>query len=132
MFYGTFQNCTSLLSGAGFGDFTVADVEAFRETYRNCTSLTSTPVLSCQPNNTASFYQAFQNCTSLRESNWSISAIGVSALYGAFQNCSSLTSAPAVSAESVPAYGMAFAYSGCTSLSAAPALPATTLAQQCY
>lgn len=55
MFYGTFYNCTSLLSGAGFSDFTGAGNEAFRETYRNCTSLTSTPVLSCQPTNTASF-----------------------------------------------------------------------------
>jgi len=96
MFYGTFQNCASLLSGAGFGDFTDAGNEAFRETFQGCTSLTSTPVLSCQPNNTASFYQAFKDCTSLRESNWSISAIGISALDGAFQYCSSLTSAPSI------------------------------------
>ena len=64
--------------------------------FQGCTSLTSTPVLSCQPYSTQSFYQAFKDCTSLRESNWNIRWVGISALDGAFQYCSSLTSAPSI------------------------------------
>ena len=75
--------------------------------FRNCESLTTTPVLPA---------------TSLANYCYC----------GMFYGCSGLTTAPELPATALTSNCYANMFNGCTSLTTAPELPATTLAEDCY
>lgn len=116
MFYGTFYNCTSLLSGTDFSDFAEANGEAFRETYRGCTALTDAGKLSVSTfNDTLNFNNMYTGCTSLtgiQDLHLPALTIPYGAYAGMFENCTSLTSTPVIHAAEISANGMVSMFSG--------------------
>ncbi|MCR5394097.1 MAG: leucine-rich repeat domain-containing protein [Bacteroidales bacterium] len=109
-----FEDCIGLISPAvqynptTWNAFTL-DVACFKNMYKGCTSLTSTP-------------NTFNN--DLKESCFE----------GMFEGCASLAKAPSMSQTTMATRCYYRMFAGCTSLTAAPELPAKkdALASECY
>ena len=113
-FSSTWRNCTSLTS------FPLLDVSSgtnFGSTWQNCTSLTSFPLLDTSSG--TAFGSAWRNCSGLT----SFPLLNVSngtSFSAAWQNCSGLTSFPALNMSS--ATTVSTAWLNCTGLTSFPLL----------
>lgn len=98
-----------------------------------CTALTSTPTLPATTLASHCYNHMFNGCKALT----SASAISATTLannccYYMFGGCTALTYAPALSATTLADYCYQGMFEGCTALTETPELPATTLAYGCY
>jgi len=115
---------------------TLAD-QCYMQMFRNCTSLTKSPVFTVEEVGIKCCYNMFRQCSMLEN----VSGISLPAMTLAedcyremFRQCTKLTS---VSTALLPATTLApqcyqQMFNGCTALTQAPALPAMNLATSCY
>ena len=107
----TFKNCTSLTTAPVIPN----SVTHMIDTFRGCTSLTTAPVI---PNNVTYISGTFRGCTSLTTAPEISNS--VTSMYDIFENCTSLTTAPVIPNSVTEMTGTFF---GCTSLTKAPIIP---------
>ena len=101
--------------------------------FRDCYSLTSTPVLPATTLAERCYNNMFRNCTSLTQAPELPATTLAERCYDSmFSQCTSLTTAPELPATTLASECYSYMFYLCTSLTQAPALPATTLARQCY
>ena len=101
--------------------------------FRDCYSLTSTPVLPATTLAERCYYRMFSNCSSLTTAPVLPATTLAERCYDRmFSKCTSLTQAPELPATTLASQCYSNMFFLCTSLTQAPALPATTLAVQCY
>jgi len=101
--------------------------------FRECTSLTTAPVLPATTLAESCYIGMFADCTSLTTAPALPATTLASECYRSmFSGCRALTTAPALPATTLASNCYNGMFWGCTSLTTAPALPATTLVNRCY
>ncbi|MBQ4533180.1 MAG: fimbrillin family protein [Alistipes sp.] len=109
------------------------DLVKFQGLFKNCTSLTSAPVLPATTLTENCYSQMFYGCTSLETAPALPATTLAKGCYSQmFYNCKSLKTAPELSATTLAENCYNQMFYQCTSLETAPALPATTLVNGCY
>ena len=127
-----FKNCTSLTKTPVLPATTLAE-DCYEGMFSGCQSLTKAPELPATALSSYCCSYMFYGCTSLTEAP----ALPATKLinrcyYYMFQGCQSLTKAPELPATTLDENCYYYMFSGCQSLTKAPELPATTLAGSCY
>jgi len=127
-----FRHCTSLTTTPELPATTLAE-SCYASMFEGCTSLTTAPELPATTLADYCYQEMFNGCTSLTTAPV-LSATTLSyRCYGSmFYGCTSLVNAPVLPATTLTSYCYSGMFYGCTSLTTAPELPATTLAQNCY
>ena len=135
VFYILFSGAKVVNAGGLSLPATTLTVRCYSYMFKDCTSLTTAPVLPATTLANSCYASMFENCPLLRTAP----ALPATTLEGGcytemFSGCTSLTTAPALPATQLtlaPACYQAM-FAGCTSLTTAPALPATSLTNYCY
>jgi hypothetical protein len=110
----SFYGCTNMvITSTDLGDF--SSVINFTETWRNCSSLTSFPLINT--GSATNFTETWDSCSSLT-SFPSINTSIATNFTAAWNNCSSLTSFPLLNTSS--GIGFTFAWRNCSSLTSFP------------
>ena len=105
---------------------------AFRNLFKNCTSLTKAPALPATTLASSCYSNMFDGCRSLTKApELPATTLADSCYWSMFFGCQ-LTKAPELPATTLAVSCYQYMFSGCQSLTKAPELPATTLAQNCY
>ena len=107
----TFKNCTSLTTAPVIPN----SVTHMIDTFYGCTSLTTAPEI---PNSVTYIYQTFRDCTSLTTAPKIPNS--VTSMSNIFENCTSLTTAPVIPNSVTEMNGTFY---NCTSLTKAPIIP---------
>ena len=132
--YGSmFRDCTSLTTAPVLPATTLASY-CYWTMFYGCTSLTTAPELPATTLANYCYEYMFGYCTSLTTApELPATTVADSCYYTMFYGCTSLTTAPSVlPATTLAYYCYGYMFYGCTSLTTAPQLPATTLTSQCY
>ena len=101
--------------------------------FRNCTALTTAPVLPATTLVYGCYSSMFYGCTALTTAPaLPATTLASTCYYSMFYNCTALTTAPELPATTLAGSCYESMFRGCTSLISTPELPATTLAENCY
>ena len=133
-FYRLFYNYSNLIDASNLElPATTLAGGCYISMFRECTSLTTAPVLPATTLANNCYNSMFRDCTSLSTAPELPATTLTDYCYQSmFYGCSSLTEAPTLPATTLTQYCYYSMFRGCTSLSTAPELPATTLASNCY
>ena len=105
----------------------------FCNLFKNCTVLTSAPVLPAKTLTNECYSGMFEGCTSLKTAPaLPAETLNSCCYYCMFEGCTKLETAPALPATQLAEECYASMFSGCIKLNTAPDLPATKLAYSCY
>ena len=127
------HNVMSMLRTNDFATYNTVVSHAFRNLFRECTSLTKAPILPATTLAYACCSYMFYGCTLLTEApELPATTLAQNCYCDMFERCTSLTKAPELPATTLAQNCYLGMFSGCTSLTKAPELPATTLASDCY
>ena len=127
------HNVMSMLRTNDFATYNTVVSHAFRNLFRECTSLTKAPALPATTLAYACCSYMFYGCTLLTEApELPATTLAQYCYCDMFELCTSLTKAPELPATTLANDCYIGMFSGCTSLTKAPELPATTLASDCY
>lgn len=107
---------------------------AFYYLFKDCTSLTTAPVLPAITLSVSCYFSMFGNCSSLVHAPELPATTLASRCYAfMFEGCTALTHAPSIlPATTLAIWCYSSMFDGCTSLVQAPELPATELVEYCY
>lgn len=131
-FRNLFRECTSLTKAPILPATTLAN-NCYGYMFYNCTSLTEAPELPATTLRDYCYCDMFERCTSLTKApELPATTLGDHCYLGMFSGCTSLTKAPELPATTLDYDCYGYMFEGCTSLTKAPVLPATTLASDCY
>ena len=127
------HNVMSMLRTNDFATYNTVVSHAFRNLFRECTSLTKAPILPATTLAYNCYNYMFYGCTSLTEAPELPATTLTEYCYcSMFRGCTSLTKAPELPATKLAKNCCDSMFEGCASLTKAPELPATTLANFCY
>ena len=127
------HNVMSMLRTNDFATYNTVVSHAFRNLFRECTSLTKAPILPATTLAYDCYNYMFYGCTSLTEAPELPATTLTEYCYcSMFRGCTSLTKAPELPATKLAKNCCDSMFEGCASLTKAPELPATTLANFCY
>ena len=131
-FWNLFKDCSNLTS-APILPITNLAKYCYSRMFKNCTSLTQAPELPATTLTEYCYEEMFYGCTSLTQAPKLPATTLVDYCYiSMFAGCTSLTQAPELLAKTLANYCYEEMFAGCTSLTRAPELPAKTLAHYCY
>lgn len=112
---------------------TIPCTNCFNFLFKDCTALTTAPVLPAETLTNYCYQGMFQGCTSLAAAPELSAKTLVDRCYqGMFKDCISLATAPALPATSLAGNCYNSMFSGCTALLTAPELSVKTLMNFCY
>ena len=101
--------------------------------FKDCTALTTPPILPATFLSNYCYAGMFNCCTSLTKApDLPATSLASSCYYYMFFNCTSLISSPSLPATTLANSCYYYMFEGCTSLTTLPELPATILANSCY
>ena len=127
------HNVMSLWRTNDFATYDTAVEYAFRNLFRDCTSLTKAPRLPATTLAQSCYRGMFAGCQSLTKAPALPATTLADYCYAyMFNRCQSLTKAPELPATTLADYCYQYMFLDCQSLTKAPELPATTLTQTCY
>ena len=113
--------------------FKSGDAYSYYQLFNDCTSLIQAPELPMTNTIAGCYCGMFQGCTSLTSfSDLPATILAESCYHSMFYGCTSLTQAPELPATMLAIYCYGYMFQNCTKLIRAPELPATTLANYCY
>ena len=127
------HNVMSLYRPNDFATYNTAIRSAFRNLFKDCTSLTKAPALPATTLAAECYQDMFNGCTSLvKAPELPATELTTYCYAGMFNGCTSLVNTPALPVTTLAEYCYFWMFSNCTSLVKAPELRATTLAKCCY
>ena len=127
------HNVMSLYRTSDFSTYKSVVEYAFRNLFRDCTSLTKAPALPATRLAKSCYCYMFSGCQSLKEApELPATTLAEDCYSNMFDGCQSLTKAPALPATTLVNSCYTSMFRVCQSLTKAPELPATTLADFCY
>ena len=127
------HNVMSLYRTNDFATYESVMNYAFRNLFRDCTSLTKAPALPATKLKQFCYARMFSGCPSLTKAPELPSTTLARGCYTRmFEGCQSLTKAPELPATTLAQNCYNSMFSGCQSLTKAPELPATKLEDSCY
>ena len=127
------HNVMSLYRTNDFATYKSVVEYAFRNLFRDCTSLTKAPALPATRLAKSCYCYMFSGCQSLKEApELPATTLAEDCYSNMFDGCQSLTKAPALPATTLVNSCYTSMFRVCQSLTKAPELPATTLADFCY
>lgn len=113
--------------------FKSGDNYSYYQLFNDCTSLVQAPELPMTNTIAGCYCCMFQGCTSLTSfSDLPATILSDSCYHSMFYGCTSLTQAPKLHATTAATYCYSYMFQNCTNLTRAPELLATTLADYCY
>ena len=132
MFCSLFKNCTQLTSAPMLPSTELA-AYCYQSMFEGCSSLTIAPVLPARELSVSCYSGMFNNCTSLVSPPIiSASTLAEYCCQCMFEGCTALKKASVPPAEILANCCYSFMFKDCTALTTPPVLPATDLAIACY
>lgn len=126
-----FRNCTTIVTAPELPALYI-ESNAYYSMFKGCTALTTSPELPFTTVDYAGCYQMFYGCTSLTTATSELKPTipGGQSYYGMFQNCTSLTTAPKIMATSFSAKNNCYyMFKGCSSLATVHKLYVTNVGE---
>ena len=131
-YYQMFKNCTVLTTPPILPATTLCQ-HCYDKMFYGCTALTTAPALPATTMVNNCYQGMFYGCTALTTAPvLPATTLATACYYQMFYGCSSLTTAPELPATTLTNNCYRDMFQSCTTLTVAPELPATTLVSYCY